>query len=209
MIKSVLKIPSWLQPLNLKTPRYILCISSTILLVFTFQRSFSQSVRFKAKVSIATIVTKNNQTVKGILYAVNDSMVALYTENTAAQKDFLLRDSLPLTIYSYRDIQIIKVRKRSAPEECALIGGGTGLLFGLLIDAIINVTKNIYNEIPFVGSGEEVPLTPVFTIAFGLLGTGAGAAFGSLPRKFEINGNKINFNERKYALTKYCLKKNF
>jgi hypothetical protein len=49
------------------------------------------------------------KTVKGILYAVNDSMVALYTENSAAQKDFLLGDSLPLKIYSYRDIRIIKV----------------------------------------------------------------------------------------------------
>lgn len=193
----------------MKTPHYIFCIASTIILAFAFQKSFSQNTHFRARVSIATIVTQNNQTVKGILYAVNDSMVALYTENRAAQKDFLLRDSLPLTIYSYRDIQIIKVRKRSAPEEGALIGGGMGLLFGLLIDAIINVTKNIYNAIPFVGNGDEDPLTPVFTITFGLLGTGAGAALGSLPRKFEINGNKINFNERKYALTKYCLKKNF
>jgi hypothetical protein len=51
---------------------------------------------------------------------------------------------------------------------------GTGLLLGLFIDNLITLSKNLVNATPFIGSGEEVALTPVFTITFGALGTIAG-----------------------------------
>ena len=154
-------------------------------------------------------MTINNQTVKGIIYAVNDSMVALYSENTMASKDFLLRDSLPLKIYSYRDIFQIKVRRRGAIVEGALIEGGSGIAVGLLTDEVIRGIRNAGNYVasPLIGDREDVGYIPVFTTIFGLIGLGIGILDGASSRKYEINGNKIDFIEKKNDLLKDCLKK--
>jgi len=141
----------------------------------------AQEIRINPKISIAEITTIKNESMKGILYAVNDSSVALYTENTAVDKNVLQRDSLPLRIYSYREIQKIKVRKRSALAEGALIGAGVGLVLGVPTDlAAQSITL----------STEEVSFSTFFTITFGLIGTAVGAIIGSSSKKFKINGDE-------------------
>lgn len=193
----------------MKTPCLILLIPTTIILIFAFQKTFSQNKGGKTKIYIARIVTENNKQVKGILYAVNDSAVILYTENTIVSKDSLLNDSIPLKIYSYRDIHIIKVRRRGAVIEGALIGGASGIASGLLTDEMIRGIRNAGNIVgsPIIGNREDVGYMPAFTITFGLIGLGIGILDGASSKKYEIKGNKIIFTEKENDLFRYCLKK--
>jgi hypothetical protein len=196
----------------MKAPQSIFCIATTIILSFAFQKSFSQSTNTRSKVSIVKLFTTNNETVKGILYAVNDSTVALYIENTAILKDNLLRDSLPLKIYSYRDIEKIKVRKRSAAAKGAIIGGGSGLIVGVLLDAAEQSSLQVGANLAAVFNGtdpEQIGFTPVFTITLGLIGTVSGALIGSIKKKIKIQGNKQLFVAGRNKLMKYSLKKDF
>lgn len=176
---------------------------SFILLLVLASQGFAQK-QMKSKIAIAEITTDKNYKVKGILYSVNDSSVALYTSNTSIKKDSLKSDSLPLKFYTYHDIQKIKVRKKSSIAEGALIGGGSGLLLGLYFDARIQASNIIYGSWGLID--DIPPFTPVFTVTLSLIGASAGAIIGSISKKFLIGGDEKMFRASEYTLMKYSFK---
>src|SRR5262245_13232874 len=96
-----------------------------ILMLIALQLVLAQ--RAKPKISITKITTLTNESVKGILYQMTDSSVSLYTNKLNVDISTLQHDSLPLKIFTYRDIEKIKVRRRNSLPEGALIGAGSGI----------------------------------------------------------------------------------
>lgn len=179
-------------------------ISGFILLLLVTQFAIGQ--HSKAKISLVTITTSANITVQGILYGVTDSSLAVYTNNVSIPRANLVRDSLPLTTYSYHDIQKIKVRRRISVAEGAVIGGGSGLILGILLDASNKDANDVINGIQSYANGttyHEASFTPLFTITFTLIGSAVGAIIGSSSKKFQIDSAAERFRATEYSLMKY------
>ena len=145
----------------------------------------------KVKTHKAWITLTDNSELKGILYSADEDLIKITYNNSL--------DVTNLMSIEANKIEIIKIRKKGKVGKGALIGGLSGLGFGVLIGFAagdddpgwFSTTK----EEKAIGGG----------IAFGLLGTGVGALTGTSKKKIIINGNIKNYKSQLTTIQGYSL----
>ena len=136
---------------------------------------------------------QRHQSVNGILYEVRDSSIVI-TQSTDI-RDYLNRtfdtEEIPVKM-----IRTIDVRKKGALGTGILIGGLTGLLFGLVIGYATNAPGDV-NELDKQFNTGKMIVIP-------LLGAGVGVAIGSsiggAKMRLKISGSQVRFNLDKEKL---------
>ena len=163
-----------------------------------------------SKLFIAKVTTAKNESYKGILYAINDSSVLLIQDHSNMDNGEPDPDSVLLETFYSHEILKIKVRRKGAVAKGALIGGGSGMTIGFMIDLLgqFLLQEGATGISSATGTTEpEVGLTPMFTITFGLIGSGIGALIGSSSKKFLIDFDQKKFETSRNALMRYSFSK--
>jgi hypothetical protein len=126
------------------------------------------------------ISTLNNNTVNGILTRTDDTSVFVYPGNF---RDWNQQKTFPITVTPYSTINKIETQQKGGISilKGMLIGAGSG--FATVLVASILSPKY---------RGEGAGLLALLTVP---LGTITGGLVGGLSKKFQIGGDKTNFQQ--------------
>ena len=161
-------------------------ISLFLLSLFCWQLQAQSDISLpSSRTSIIRILADGEIIANGILYDVTDSAVVI-----------LSADSNLLQNWKYDQITEIRMRKKSAPAIGAVVGGGSGLIVGLLIDGGKQTGQQS-------ASADEASFTPTFSVILTLVGAAAGAAIGSWWKKLKIDGDHLRFEQSRKTLEKH------
>ena len=174
-------------------------LSFLIICLFTLFSSQAQSdsttLEKKQKSFVASIKTLDNKTIKGRLYAINDSQVVLL-------KSFTNQQYIPA-----ENIRSFSLKRKNSVLKGALIGFGVGAITGIVI-GLASGDDPVYTEPvndPF--SGIIVAINNSFAMTagekalWGGIGLGtSGAIIGTIigavaKKKFTIGGKKEKFRD--------------
>jgi hypothetical protein len=138
-----------------------------ILLSFSFGINAQNSTK-KNKFHKVWIKTLDGSKESGILHSVDESSVNISKNNYF--------DIENLTYIDRENIDVIKIRRKGKIGKGAWIGAASGAGFGVILGL---ATED---------SNWEGAVSTASGLFFGLVGTGVGAAVGSVKKKVKING---------------------
>jgi hypothetical protein len=143
-----------------------------------------------------SLINRQN-TIKGVLYEVNDSSV--FVSNSLLKKDYSI-GKYNVTKISFSNIDLVKTRMKNSVRRGALIGFVTGFAVGGLIGLISG------DDSPGILSFSAKEKALLYGIPLAVGGTGVGELIGSIKIKIPINGSMDKFNRNKSRLKKYTIR---
>ena len=144
-----------------------------ILLLLAFFMLFSYGLNAQNnsnKIQIYKVWVKamDGSKTKGILYAAEERSIKISKNNAFSDSNLIVIDR--------EKIDVIKIRRIGKIGNGAWIGAASGAGVGLAIGLSTD-------------SGEvKSIIAPISGLFFGIIGTGVGAAVGSIKKKIQING---------------------
>ncbi|AHM62751.1 hypothetical protein D770_22520 [Flammeovirgaceae bacterium 311] len=145
--------------------------------------------------ALVQTVDKNNY--RGAIYALNDSTISLTWARLAKKNQIPVEQEL--LIIPVSSIKQIKFEKAGAMGRGFIFGGLLGILGGVVIGEVADKPcKNSY-----YGCMEIVDPGTVGGILGFIGGSAIGIAIASKKQKFEINGNRQNYNALKESIQPY------
>lgn len=145
-----------------------------ILLLLAFLMSFSYGLNAQNNSKTIQIYkvwvnSMDGSKTKGLLYSADEQSIKISKNNSLSNSNLIVIDS--------EKIDVIKIRRKGKIGKGAKIGAVSGAGFGVAIGMATD-------------SGEvKSVVATVSGLFFGIIGTGVGAAVGSIKKKIEINGN--------------------
>jgi len=144
-----------------------------------------------------SLINRQN-TIKGVLYEVNDSSV--FVSNSLLKKDYSI-GKYNVTKISFSNIDLVKTRMKNSGVIGASIGAITGFVVGR------SIGLKLGDDTPGWGlrfSAKEKALWYGIPMAIG--GTVLGGLVGSIRIRIPINGSMDKFNRNKSRLKKYTIR---
>lgn len=176
-----------------------------ILVLFGFNTSLvSQDTFHKPKLYRSWIYKMEGKPyrVNGVLYQFKDSTIVLSSSYKA--KKYLNDDFFTIQL-AIKNVKEIEYRKKNNVIKGALIGLASGFFVGGIIGyAQGNRPASSY---PLWMDRTQGQNMAGFGIAFGMLGAGIGALFGTNTIRIPINGNQKKYEENLDRLNQVAIKK--
>lgn len=145
-----------------------------ILLLLAFLMSFSYGLNAQnnsktIQIHKVWVNTMDGLSIKGVLYSADEQSIKISKNTSFSNSNLIVIDS--------EKIDVIKIRRKGKIGKGAWIGAASGAGFGVAIGMATD-------------SGEMKSVVAIASgLFFGVIGTGVGAAVGSIKKKIQINGN--------------------
>jgi len=149
-----------------------------ILLLLAFLMSFSYGLNAQnnsktIQIHKVWVNSMDGSKTKGVLYSADEQSINISKNNSLSNSNLIIIDC--------EKIDIIKIRRKGKVGKGAWIGAASGAGFGVAIGMATD-------------SGELKSVVATASGLFlGIIGTGVGAAVGSIKKKIKINGNSELF----------------
>jgi small nuclear ribonucleoprotein (snRNP)-like protein len=145
-----------------------------ILLLLAFLMSFSYGLNAQnnsktIQIHKVWVKTIDGSKTKGVLYTADEQSIKISKNISFSNSNLIVIDS--------EKIDFIKIRRKGKIGKGARIGAASGAGFGVAIG--MTTDSGEVKSVVAIASG----------LFFGIIGTGVGAAVGSIKKKIEINGN--------------------
>ncbi|MBL6964616.1 MAG: hypothetical protein ISR55_12395 [Bacteroidetes bacterium] len=137
------------------------------------------------------------QKLKGSLYQLNDSSMALVTNELIKQNFYCEKESM---MFKIDQVKMIKIRRKGSVEKGVLIGALSGVAIGAIWGIIEGSNKPGQIQITVA---ERAALRGVTCM---LPAAAIGALFGSISVEIPINGSQGTYEKNRKKLEKYSVK---
>lgn len=145
-----------------------------ILLLLAFLMSFSYGLNAQnnskaIQINKVWVKLMDGSKTKGVFYSADEHSIKISKNNSLSKSNLIIIDS--------EKIDVMKIRSKGKIGKGAWIGGASGAGFGVAIGMATD-------------SGEmKSVVATVSGLFLGIIGTGIGAAVGSIKKKIQINGD--------------------
>ncbi|MBT8287300.1 MAG: hypothetical protein HKN00_03460 [Flavobacteriaceae bacterium] len=154
---------------------------------------FSQEKPDKIVAYQAWLTTTNGTELKGILFFANDEEVILTDGFKKKRKENLIH-------IHWENIELIKLRRRGAKTEGAIIGGALGIGLALLLTHDITDSSSF-----FFGNIDRATVVLGYAVSFAAEGAIIGAKLSDEKKQFYFNGNEFAYKNQLSKLKEFCL----
>lgn len=145
------------------------------LLLLAFLMSFSYGLNAQnnsktIQIHKVWVNSMDGSKTKGVLYSADKQSINISKNNSLSNSNLIVIDS--------EKIDFIKIRRKGKIGKGAWIGAASGAGFGVAL-GLSAEKDNQWDAVVATASG----------LFFGIIGTGVGAAVGTIKKKIQINGN--------------------
>ena len=138
------------------------------------------------------VYTTEGEKIKGILHEAHPDGIIVDREISRKKEDLFLVEAHHIAYFKFR-------RKGSVGK-----GMGIGFTAGVVVGGIGGYATTVDDPSAFIFSSKETGAA-LGAISLGLLGGGAGAAFGSVKRRVYVNGDPELYATHRNSLVNYDL----
>ena len=165
-----------------------------ILLFLAFLMSFSYGLNAQnnsktIQIHKVWVNSMDGSKTKGVLYSADEQSIKISKNNSFSNSNLIVVDS--------EKIDVIKIRRKGKIGKGAWIGAASGAGFGVALG--LAADNDDWEGVVATASG----------LFFGIIGTGVGAAVGTIKKKIQINGNsELYINNLSYLQSISLVPKN-